>query len=192
MFIKKSPLLLLSAVLLLGYAPLASADIISTIGSYDGTASFGPFPAPVSIGTFSFSIPTGDTVYHGTISGTFGNNDVPGTTDVSAPADLFIAGGTIEVASCDDALSYAAPCDAGTSPTPWSYNLTQSDIEDLSSYFASGSIDFSAEQNGVFAVNTGLVTLDLITTPEPNGLWLLGTGLLCLFIFRRLRFNKTA
>jgi hypothetical protein len=192
MFNTKTLLSLLSAACLLGFAPLASADTISTIPSYDGTASFGPFPTPISIGTFSFSIPTGETIYHGTISGTFGNNDVPGTTTDSAPADLFIAGETIEVAECDDALSYSAPCDAGASPTAWSYSFTQSDIEDLSSYFASGSIDLSAEQNGVFAVNLGTVTLDLSSTPEPNSLWLLGTGLLCLLLCQRLRIQKNA
>jgi len=190
MFRKSS--LLLSAVLLLGFAPLASADVVSTIPAYDGTASFGPFPtSPISIGTFSFTIPAGKQVSGGSISGTFGNGDVPGTTDVSAPVDLYIDGGSIEVAACDDALSYSAACDAGSSPTSWSYTFTSGDLSTLAADFASGSIDLSAIQNGVFTVNTGTVTLDLVTTPEPDSLWLIGTGLVCFHRSRRLRIHKT-
>jgi hypothetical protein len=44
----------------------------------------------------------------------------------------------------------------------------------------------------VFAVNLGTVTLDLSSTPEPNSLWLLGTGLLCLLLCQRLRIQKNA
>jgi hypothetical protein len=192
MFTRKSSLLL-SAALALGISPLANADILSAIPTYDGTTTFGPFPSTISIGNFGFAIPVGQKVTGGTITGTFGNNDVAGTTTVSAPADLFIAGGAIEVATCDDSLSYAAACDTGSSPTPWSYTLTHSNIASLATYFASGSIDLSAVQNGVFTVNTGAVTLDLTTapiaaTPEPGGLWLLDIGAMGgLFLIKRAR-----
>jgi len=184
--------LLLAAALVLGFSPLASADVLSNIPTYDGTTSFGPFPSTISIGTFSFAVPAGQKVSGGTISGTFGNNDVSGTTTVSAPADLFIAGGSIEVAACDDSLSYNAACDTGTSPTAWTYTLTHSQIASLATYFASGSIDLSAVQNGVFTVNTGAVTLDLTTSPlgaapEPGSLWLMGIGSISLALVKRFR-----
>ena len=192
MFNRKSALpLLLSAALVLGFVPLAGADTISTLPSYDGTASFGPFPSPVTIGSFSFSIPAGQIVYSGTLSGTFGNNDVPGTTDVSAPVALFIDGGSIEVATCDDSLSYSAPCDSGFSPTTWSYTLTKADLAALSAAFASGSLDLTAVQNGVGAVNAGSLTLDVSTTPEPNGFWLLATGIVGLVLVNRARSTKS-
>jgi len=191
MFTRRSSLLL-SAALVLGFSSIASADVLSAIPAKDGTATFGPFPSSISIGSFSFAVPAGQKVTGGTISGSFGNNDVPGTTTTSAPADLFIAGGTIEVAACDDSLSYSAACDTGTSPTPWSYSLTQGNLASLATYFASGAIDLSAVQNGVFTVNTGTVTLDLqtapiVATPEPDSLWLMGFGSMGMALVKRFR-----
>lgn len=176
-----------SLALLLGFSNFAKADILVSISNYDGTASFGPFPQTIDIGSFDFTVPAGESVIGGTISGTFGNNDVPGTTDTSAPADLFIDGGAIEVASCDDALSYTAACDSGSSPTPWTYTLTAGNLSTLGTELAAGSIDFSAVQNGVFTVNTGSVTLDLVVTPEPSTVLLLGSVFASFALMRLFR-----
>src|ERR1700733_12788876 len=62
---------------------------------YDGTETF-PLPS-ISIGTFTFTIPTGESVIGATISGTFGDVNIPVTT----LTDLFVDGGTIEVGECD-------------------------------------------------------------------------------------------
>jgi hypothetical protein len=191
---KTCPTLILASALVLGFSPRAHADIIATLPNYDGTLSFGPFPAPISIGDFAFSIPAGQSVVGATISGTFGNNDVPGTTTTSAPADLFVDSGAIEVAACDDSLTFTEPCDASSAPTAWSYTFTSSDLSTLSADFASGSLDLSAVQNDLFAVNAGSLTLDIAVSPEPNGLWLSGTGmigLMCFLLSRRSRIHKT-
>jgi hypothetical protein len=189
---KTCPTLILASALVLGFSPRANADIIATIPNYDGTFSFGSTTFP--IGDFTFSISAGQEVVGATISGTFGNNDVPGTTDVSAPADLFVDNEAIEVASCDDSLTFTEPCDAGLTPTAWSYTFTSSDLSTLSADFASGSLDLSAVQNDLFAVNAGSLTLDIAVSPEPNGLWLSGTGmigLMCFLLSRRSRIHKT-
>ena len=125
-----------SMALVLGLAAPMKADIIATIGNYDGTpvVDFDPadYPlTPVLIGAFSFTIPTGESVIGGTISGTFGNDDVPDTTESTAPSDYYIDNNTIEVASCDDSLTGAA-CDTSSAPTSWSYTLTASDLSNLS------------------------------------------------------------
>ncbi len=188
------PTLIFASALVLGISPRAHADVVATLPNYDGTASFGPFPSSISIGDFTFSIPAGEQVYGATISGTFGNDDDPGTTDVSAPADLYVDGGAIEVAACDDSLTYSEPCDAGSTHTSWSNTFTSGDLSTLSTAFTSGTLDLSAEQNGVFTVNAGSLTLDLMVTPEPNSLWLLGTGLIalmCVALSRRVRIRKS-
>lgn len=192
---KTCPILILASALVLGFSPRAHADIIATLPNYDGTATFGPFPSTISIGDFTFAIPAGQEVVGATISGTFGNDDVPGTTDISAPADLFVDSGAIEVAACDDGLTYSEPCDAGSVPTAWSYTFTSSDLSTLSADFASGSLDLSTVQDNFFAVNAGSLTLDIAVSPEPNGLWLSGTGLIglmCFLVSRRLRIHKNA
>jgi hypothetical protein len=178
-----------------GLAVPAQADVLATIGAYNGSPDFdfnlGDYPlAPVTIGVFSFTIPAGFSAVGGTISGFFGNNDVSPTT---APSDYYVDNGTIEVASCDDSLSFSADCDTGSSPTAWSYTFTASDLATLASELASGNIDFTVVQNFAVSVQTGPTTLDLqIATPEPATIFLLGGSLLAIALFRRFRKPGTA
>jgi hypothetical protein len=176
------------ATALLGVAASAKADVSSTIGDFDQPFTFNT-PAATTLGQFTFTIPNGLTVVGATISGTFGNNDVPGFTNVTALSDYFVANGAIQVAGCD---SLTDPCTAGTvsgAPDPWSYTFTQSDLTTLAPYFAAGSLDFSVTQNFVGAVQTGPITLDMHVAPEPTSFFF--TSALCLAgVALRRRFRK--
>jgi hypothetical protein len=149
---------------------------------------FSTFPSnPLSIGTFNFTVPVGDYVTGATISGTFGDVNV----GVTALTDLFVDGGNIEVAECDatDGGTVIPPCGAGTddgSLVPWSYTFTAADLTNLGD-FGSGSLDFTAVQNGFGAVIVGTpsLELDVAPVPEPGTLFTLAGGLLALAALRR-------
>lgn len=144
---------------------------------FDGTAA----PYPITIGAFDFTIPAGDQVVGATISGTFGDVNIP----VTALTDLYVDSGSIQVAGCDDP---SAPCAAGTvdgSLVPWSYTFTPTQLSELSSDFAAGSLDFTAVQNSFGAVVVGTPTLDLQVAPEPSYIFPLAGGLLALITWRR-------
>jgi hypothetical protein len=181
------PAVILATALLALAAP-SKADVSSTIGEFDGSFSFN-FPATTTLGDFTFTIPSGLYVVSATISGTFGNTDVPGLTNVTALSDYFVGNGAIQVAGCDNLTD---PCTAGTvsgAPDPWSYTFTQNQLTTLSPFFAAGSLDFSVTQNFVGAIQTGPVTLDMHVAPEPASFFF--TCALCLAgIGLRRRFRK--
>ena len=168
----------------LGCASLAQADIIVALPDYEG--SFYDFsstfpPDPISIGTFSFTIPKGDIVTGATISGTFG--DVNFST--TALTDLFVLNGTIEVGACD---STSDPCFAGTidgSLVPWSHTFNATQLGELASDLASGSLDFTAAQTFPGSVIVGAPTLDLQVVPEPVSIFTLAGGLFAIAALRR-------
>ena len=172
-----------------GFArPSRANDIQSTIGEFNGAPSFDFNPAdyplaPVSIGNFSFTIPTGLGVVGGSISGTFGNTDVSPDT---AASDYFIDNGAIKVAACDDALTGAA-CDTSGTPTAWSYSFTSSDLSNLATELSAGSVDFTVVQNFAAAVATGTTTLDLQLSPEPASVLMFCGGLAGIVLLRRSR-----
>lgn len=178
----------LLACLALGWASLAQADIIvaptfdpsNQVSPPDTTDYEGNFfdgtsaPYDITIGTFTFTIPTGDKVLGATISGTFG--DVNFST--SALADLFVDG--IKVGGCDDPTD---PCAAGTldgSLVPWSYTFTAAQL-------GNGPLDFTAVQNSGGAVIVGTPSLDIQVLPEPSSISTLAGagGLLAFAAWRR-------
>ncbi len=186
------PAVIFSTALALALSSSAKADIIATIDPYTGAPSFDFTPAdypllPVTIGDFTFTVPGGDTVIGGTISGFFGNDSDPGVSESTAPSDYFVNGGAIEVAECDDSLSFSAACDTASTPTFWSYRFSSNDLSNLASAFNSGTLDFTAVQNFAITVETGTTTLDLVVAPEPASIFLLGGGLAAIVLKRRLR-----
>jgi len=189
----------LLACLALGCASLAQADIdIVVAPTFDSSNQAAPpdttdyegnfydfvstFPPnPITIGTFDFTIPTGKYVVGGTISGTFGDVNIP----VTALTDLFVLDGAIQVAACD---SFTDPCAAGTidgSLVSWSYTFTANDLKNLASDFAAGSLDFTANQNSFGAVVVGTPSLDLQVAPEPSSIVTLAGALLAFATWRR-------
>ena len=139
---------------------------------YDLSSTFPP--NPILIGTFTFSIPTVDVITGATISGTFGDQNIP----VTALTDLFVSGGTLAVGNCDSPTDL---CATGGSPITWSHTFTPSELADL----AGGSLNFTAVQNSFGAVVVGTPTLDIQVTPEPASIFTLAGGLLALAAWRR-------
>lgn len=180
----------LLACFALGCAPFAQADLVLTptfsasasntapSGDtsdyegvfYDGVSTFPP--ASISIGTFSFTIPAGESVAGATISGTFGDVNIPTTT----LTDLYVDG--IDVAGCD---SFDADCATGDnypSLVSWSHTFTGSELTSLASDFSAGTLDFTAVQNfpfGEIVVGTPVLTIDAV--PEPGSILTLATVL---------------
>jgi hypothetical protein len=180
----------------LTFVTFAQADVISNAvfnasGAADTTYYDGAFydfsssfpPASIALGSFTFAVPTGATITGATISGTFGNVDL----NTTAPVDLFVDGGSIQVAACDVSGNNFPPCAVGTSDgslVAWTYTFTSPELSALTS----GSLDFTAVQSFFGGVNLGPATLDISVAspaPEPASFVSLGGGILGLLALRR-------
>jgi hypothetical protein len=134
------------------------------------------FPQPaVPVGTFSFTIPAGETLVGALIDGGFGNSSAAG----SAPVDLLLDG--LLVGQC-------APLTLCTVLSElWDHTFAPGELALL----ADGSAVLTAVQQGQPVIHLGITTLTLNTVagpsavPEPAGLLLLGSGLVLLAALRR-------
>jgi hypothetical protein len=199
--------LIFATALGLGLTSSARADIIATVSSYDSPDGYDyvttlPPNTYQLIGTFSFSLPAGFSVGGITISGSFGNGDVPNT----ALSDYYLGFGgseeAVEVASCD---STAANCYSGQNgPYNWTATLTSAQVAALAPALAAGSVDFtytwdsnppaqpipdplSSTGYDPQYVYVGAATLDITPTPEPATVLFCFSGLAGLAAFRRFR-----
>jgi hypothetical protein len=190
-------------------APARAGDIVQTLSlpspgyydspnGYDFSSTFPP-SGPTTIGTFTISIPAGDSVTGITISGNFGNPD--GTT--TALSDYYLGFSTdetaVEVASCDNISDNCYSGQEG--PYTWTATLTQAEIAALAPALAAGSIDFtytwgsSPPVQDFFSptgyddqyVYAGDPTIDVSLSPEPATILICLSGLAGLAALRRFR-----
>jgi hypothetical protein len=164
-----------------------SAAFSATNQSGDGTTYFdapytGALPAaPVTVGDFDFSVPSGFAVSGATISGNFGS-DALGSG--SAEVDLFV--NSVQVATCDSACAAATQ----SADVAWSFTFTAAELGAL----ADGSAVLSAVQQGVsqIVLDPTSVSLTVSAVPEPAGLslTLLGLPLIVRGLRRRARSRQ--
>jgi len=157
----------------------------STDGStYYNDAYYGPLPAaPVVVGEFDFSLPSGNAVSGATISGDFGSNSLGSGTGA---VELFV--GNVEVANCD------AACETATAANEmaWSFTFASTQL----SAIGSSSLVLTAvqqEQNGQqIVLDPTSVSLTVAAVPEPAGLpmVLAAVPLLALVLRRRAQSNR--
>jgi hypothetical protein len=131
-----------------------AASISATLPEYDGTGPFSSYPQPpVTVGTFSYSIPSGEEIVAASISGTFGNSTVPNSSAVQ----VLLQGQ--QVAEC----IFQASCWTGQTPETWSYIFNSSQFSLLSS----GSAILTAIQTNDSIIRLGVTRLNIETRPVP-------------------------
>jgi hypothetical protein len=197
---------LTAAILSLGAAFVlttpARADVV-TLPSYDSPDGYDfetstPPTGAITIGAFTFSSINPSGVTGITISGTFGNGDVPTT----ALSDYYLgfAGDltAVEVAACD---SSSDNCYSGQEgPYTWTATLTPAEIADLGPGLIAGSLDFSyiwgssPPISDPFFSSTGYDdqyvyagATTLVITPEPTSVLLFVSALAGIVVLRRFR-----
>lgn len=131
-----------------------AASISVTLPEYNGAGPFSSYPQPpVTVGTFSYSIPSAEEIVAASISGTFGNS----TVSNSAAVQVSLQGQ--QVAEC----IYQASCWTGGTPEAWSYTFNSSQFGLL----ASGSAILTALQTNGNVIRLGETRLNIETRPIP-------------------------
>ena len=166
------------------YASAATGTPINqTLPFFNSATSDGPFPIRRDVGVFA-SIPLGESLVSGAITGTFGN-DTPGGGSFMR---LFLGDGGDLV---DDVL--VASClvaDCFNSTTRWSHDFTDMDLGQLGRF--TGPLAFTALQDSSLQVRLGPTTLTGVSesparVPEPGTLALVGLAVVGFAAARRRR-----
>lgn len=182
---------LIYAIALIGPGVVRAAVIDESLLLFQGQ-EFSPgalYPRPpVTVGTY-ISIPAGEVLVSGTISGTFGNALINNTAcnrlylgDGGDPSnDLLVA----QCGLADDCWK------AGDGlPDPWSHTFDSAEIDVLKNF--PGPLVLSTVQDAAYIVQLGPTRLVATTVPEPPALTILfGTALAFIDLLRRkLRQEK--
>ncbi len=139
------------AGLALNSTHVEAATISQTVSQFNFFGS-PPYPNPSqTVGTYSFSIPSGEQIASAVINGTFGNSAIPNTSGV----EVFFNG--LNVATCTP----SQPCYSNQSPTAWSFTFDPSQF----SLFSTGSGVLTSVQTSDFTTRLGATTLTLETAP---------------------------
>jgi len=144
---------LLVGLLLGGLTPVEASTITIVIDEFNGEFFdiTDPYPrGPVTIGTFSFSLPSDRRIVSAVITGSFGNS----VQKTSAGVDLSLDG--VQVASCVK----PQPCWADPPIDEWSAAVPLSVLQDNIAVL-------TGVQTSEYVVRTGAATLT-ITVPETN------------------------
>lgn len=174
-------------------AVLENTSSYDSPDGYDFVSTFPP-AGSTTIGTYTFTIPTGMTVTGITISGAFGNGD----SATTALSDYYLGFSgdetAVEVAACDN---IAADCYSNQNgPTSWSLTLTEAEVMELATGLTGGSLDFTYTwgNNTAFAfsgydqyVYAGPATIDISYAPEPAAFFICFGGLAGIALLRRFR-----
>ena len=160
------------------------ASFSPTNQSADGTTYYNaptnaPF-APVTVGEFDFTVPSGQAIDGGTFSGNFGSNVLGSGT---AQVNLFLDG--VAVASCGAACEAAS----NSADVAWLYTLSSTDLALLAgnANWQAGKAVLTALQNtpSQIVLDPSSVSLTTTAVPIPGAVWLLGSTLAPLFGFAR-------
>lgn len=147
--------LALSTLVAAGFAATAAqAGTISlTLPEFNGPDPAST-PLTVTVGTFSFAVPAGETVVGATIFGQFGNSFTSSTAVQTVMAD------GIALATCPDSASFCWT----RGPEAWSYTFTGAEL----GIFADGSVVVTDNQTGCCVIRLGETKLELTTAPVPE------------------------
>jgi hypothetical protein len=120
--------------------------------NFDGAPTF-PNP-PNVVGTFSYTLPSDETIVSAVIEGTFGNSVFPSSAGVDVYLDDLL------VAQCFE----FEPCWGGFEPVTWRFTLDESHF----SLLEDGMATLTAAQTSEFVARLGETTLTIETASEPS------------------------
>ena len=152
-------------------SPAMATTITADLPQFSGPLDTIPVPPLQTVGTFTYTLPTGETIVSALFKSTFGNEFFPNT----APMNVLVDG--ILVGQCADA---ADPCNSGANNTAIFHTFTKSDFAALADGLAILQVDQIALRTARLGASSLVIetaTSDLAATPQPASLTLMAIGL---------------
>jgi hypothetical protein len=157
--------------MLLVSSPATATTVTADLPQFSGPLDTIPVPPLQTVGTFAYTLPTGETIVSAIFKSTFGNDFFSNT----APMNVLVDG--ILVGQCADALD---PCNSGPTSTPMFHTFTKSDFAALADGLAVLQVDQIALRTARLGASSLIIetaAADLAATPEPASLTLMAVGL---------------